>query len=222
MTKLPKIGNDISLSEQAYLVIKEAIINNKLKPREILSEEALAAELNISRTPVRAALKRLDYERLITLNPGRNAVVADISQEDIGKVFPIRIALEALAAKLAAQEITEEQLAELDEIIVNQEEAIKMDDYDLYIQKDYEFHTYIAKFSKNEMLYNFVLNINNHVMRFHILSQTLQSSSLMALNEHHDIMLALRKRDYSAAEALMRTHVENVAARINGAEKTQL
>lgn len=214
MSKLPKIGNDISLSEQAYLVIRDAIINNKLKPREILLEEALAAELGISRTPVRAALKRLDFERLLTLNPGRNAVVADISEEDISKVFAIRIVLEPLAAKLVAAVITPTQLEELEEVLNGQKEAIKIGDFDLYLQKDYEFHNYLAKYSDNEILFGYIQNISSQVQRFLILSETLQASSDIAFQEHIAILKALEKRDIKLAEENMRKHVENVSKRI--------
>lgn len=65
---LPKIGEKLSLSDKAYKVIKEAILNNDLKPREILSEEALATKLGISRTPLRTALKRLEFEKLVNVN----------------------------------------------------------------------------------------------------------------------------------------------------------
>lgn len=216
MSKLPKIGNEISLSEQAYLVIKDAIINNKLKPREILSEEALAAELGISRTPVRSALKRLDFERLITLNPNRNVVVSDISDEDINKIFPVREVVEPLAAKIAAEIITNEQLDELEEIIDGHEEAARIGDYELYLQKDFEFHTYVAKYGNNELLYNIIQNINSHVQRFLILSETLQINSIKAANEHKEVLEAMRNRDVQAAEAKMRAHVKNVAIRIVG------
>jgi len=219
MAKLPKIGNDISLTEQAYMAIKDAIINNKFKPKEILSEEALAVELGISRTPVRSALKRLDLECLITINSGRNAVVADISEEDMDKVFPIRAVLEPLAARIAASRINQDQLDELEKVLFVQEEAVKKGDFELYLQKDYEFHTMLAKFSDNEMLFGFIQNVTSHVQRFLILSQTLQSNSVIANEEHKGVLEALKRRDAQAAEEKMRAHVEMVTNRMVGKKK---
>jgi len=211
---LPTIGNNISLTEKAYLVIKNAILNNKLKPREILSEEALAAELGISRTPVRAALKKLEFERLILLNPGRNAIVADFSEEDMCQVFPIRIALEPVAARIAAQNINKDDLKKLKEILTSQQQAVQMEDYNLYIQKDFEFHTALARFSKNELLSDMVETINTQIKRFLILSVTLQENSTIAIQEHLKVVEALEQGEQSLAEELMKEHVVGVANRI--------
>lgn len=210
---LPKIGNDVSLSEKAYLVIKNAILNNKLKPREILSEEALAVELGISRTPLRSALKKLSFEGLVVINPGRNAMVADLSFEDVKKVFTVRIALEPLAAKAAATCIKQEELMDLQEILENQEEAIKMDDYDLFLQKDYEFHTAVAKYSDNDLLGNIIQTINVHVHRVLILSGTLQTNAQEAIREHEEVLAAIKNGDGDTAEIKMKQHVENVSSR---------
>ncbi|WP_206808591.1 GntR family transcriptional regulator [Paradesulfitobacterium ferrireducens] len=211
---LPKIGSDVSLSEKAYLVIKNAILNNKLKPKEILSEEALAAELGISRTPLRSALKKLSFEGLVVINPGRNAMVADLSFEDAKKVFTVRIALEPLAAKAAATSIKPEELMDLQEILESQEEAIKMNDYELFLQKDYEFHTAVGKYSDNDLLGNFMQTINVHVHRFLILSGTLKINAQEALREHKEVLAAIKNGDGDTAEKMMKQHVKNVSGRL--------
>jgi len=216
MAKLPKIGSDLSLSERAYRVIKDSILNNRLKPREILSEEMLAKQLGISRTPVREALKKLAFERLVILNPGKNAVVADISEEDMRNVFIIRIALEPVAARLAAENITWKQINKLEEMLKDQEEALESEDYELYLQKDYEFHTSVARYTNNEQLYDIIVSISTQVQRFLILSQTLQKSSPDALKEHKEVLIAIKNHDPKEAEEMMKRHVNNVAARILG------
>ncbi|SFG12505.1 DNA-binding transcriptional regulator, GntR family [Desulfotomaculum arcticum] len=214
MGKLPKIGNDKTLAEQAYLAIKNAILTNRFKPREILSEEALAEELGISRTPVRVALKELAFERLIILNTGKNAVVSDISKEDIEKVFPIRIALEPLAARYTAKNINEKQVKKLEEILSEQELAIKTEDYNLYVQKDFEFHISLASYADNDLLFEMIKTINTLVQRFLILSETLQENSFAALEEHKKILKELEQKNAGTAEELTKIHVVNVAKRI--------
>jgi DNA-binding GntR family transcriptional regulator len=213
MGKLPRIGSNITLSEQAYIVIKDAIINNKLKPNEILSEEALAEELGISRTPVRAALKKLAFERLIVINPGKNAMVADLSQDDLSNVFTIRIALEPVAARITASKASKEQIAQLEETLDLQDEAIKTEDFELYLQKDYDFHSLLAQFTGNEQLYDIIVNINNQVQRFLILSGSLQKNSLAAHLEHRSVLEAVKLGDMDDAETKMRLHVSNVISR---------
>jgi DNA-binding GntR family transcriptional regulator len=216
VAKLPKIGSDLSLSERAYRVIKDSILNNRLKPREILSEEMLAKQLGISRTPVREALKKLAFERLVMLNPGKNAVVADISEEDMRNVFTIRVALEPVAARLAAENITGKQINKLEEMLRGQEEALESEDYELYLQKDYEFHTSMARYTNNEQLYDIIVSISTQVQRFLILSQTLQKSSPDALKEHKEVLMAIKNRNPAEAEEMMRRHVNNVTTRILG------
>lgn len=214
ISKLPKIGKDKTLAEQAYLAIKNAILTNRFKPREILSEEALAEELGISRTPVRVALKELAFERLIILNKGKNAVVSDISKDDIEKVFPIRIALEPLAARYTAVNINEKQIKKLKKNLFEQEVASKTEDYNSYVQKDFEFHTLLASYADNNLLFEMIKKINTLVERFLILSETLQESFFVALEEHKKILKALEQKNACAAEELTKTHVVNVAKRI--------
>lgn len=211
---LRKIGNEISLTEQAYLVVKDAIVNNQLKPLEDLSEEMLASQLGISRTPVRTAIKRLALEKLVIMKPGKTAVVANISESDIHKVFTVRIGLEPMAAYAAASLITQKQIDRLEAIIEGQREALRTGDYILYIAKEYEFHTAIAAYANNDLLYDFIEKVNVHVQRFLTLSLTLQKHSTAALDEHLAIVNALKKGKTEESEAAMRYHVANVAERI--------
>lgn len=102
MRVLPRIGAEVSLTQRANEVLREAILSNAFRPGQVLSEETLAAELAISRTPVRAALKRLEFEHMVVLNPSKNIVVADISRSDLRDVTTARQALadEDIAGRL--------------------------------------------------------------------------------------------------------------------------
>ena len=93
----PLIVKPVSLSEQAYQIIKEAIITNSIKAGEILTEEQLASQLNISRTPIRTALKQLVLEHLAEVNENKNVVVSNITEDDVKNVCAVRKALEPLA-----------------------------------------------------------------------------------------------------------------------------
>ncbi len=216
MAKLPKIGSELSLTEQAYMAIKDAIINNTLTPNEILTEEALAAQLGISRTPIRAALEKLAVQRLVKMKRGKNAVVAHISESDLRKVFDIREALDPVVIRVAAKNMTEKRCSELEKIILEQETAVNENDFELYIHKDYEFHTALSKFTDNEQLHEIMVSISSQVIRFMILSTSLQKSSYPALGEHREILDALKKRDAALAEKKMVEHGLNVVNRILG------
>ena len=209
----PKIGNSVSLSDQAYFIMKDAIVNNKLQPRQVLSEEALASQLGISRTPIRAAMRRLAFEHLISFS-GKSAIVSDISEEEILKVSTVRIALEPVAARLAAGVMNEDHIEELESLLEEQQTAMEKEDYSLYIRKEYEFHTFIAGCAQNEMLQTMIEQVNVHVQRFLALSRTLQRYSGLAVNEHKLVIAALRQKNASLAENALRQHVENVTNRI--------
>ena len=211
---LQKIGNDLSLSEQAYVLIKGAIMNNCMKPMEELSEEMLAAQLGISRTPVRSAIKKLAFEKLVVIRPGKTTIVADISEQDIMKVFAVRIALEPLAAQKAAALITPSQIEQLEAVLATQTTAMRQDDYSLYMMKEHEFHVGIASLAANDLLYEFVEKVNTQVQRFHTLSSALQASSALALMEHEQLIDRFKAKDVAGAGQTMLTHVENVARRM--------
>lgn len=213
MGKLPRIGSEMSLTEQAYMAIKDAIINNGLQPHEILTEEGLAAQLGISRTPIRSALEKLSYERLMVMKKGRNVVVAQVTKEDVAKVFAIRQVLDPMIAKTVAQKICGSKLKALEKILRTQQEAMEERDFDQYLKKDYEFHVTLAKYTDNEILHDIIENISSQVMRFMILSTSLQRSSSNALEEHKAIFNALQKGDFVLAEKEAKSHVQNVMAR---------
>ncbi len=103
---------------------------------------------------------------------------------------------------------------DLEDIIETQVEALQMRDFSLYLAKEHEFHTSIAQYAANDLLYDFVDKINVHVQRFLTLSLTLQKSSLSAVNEHRAIVSALKLRKAAAAEEAMRVHVVHVAERM--------
>jgi DNA-binding GntR family transcriptional regulator len=213
MSKLPRIGNEYSLTEQAYMAIKEAIINNDLQPHEVLTEEGLAAQLGISRTPIRAALEKLSHERLMVMKKGRNVVVAQFTKDDLEKVFAIRQALDPMIARTVAMTVNGGKLKCLEKILLDQKKSLQKKDFDQYLKKDYEFHVTLAKYTDNEILHDIIVNISSQVMRFLILSTSLQRNSGNALEEHQAILEALKKGDPVLAEKEAKGHVLNVVAR---------
>src|SRR4051812_44007774 len=103
-----------SLNGIAYQAIKEKIIALELPPAALVDEAQLAAELGIGLTPVRQALRRLALENLVVILPRRGTLVADLNFSDLQKIFEIRSELEALAADLAAQRASRDQLIEME------------------------------------------------------------------------------------------------------------
>ncbi|KKM09848.1 hypothetical protein SY88_16800 [Clostridiales bacterium PH28_bin88] len=214
MSGLPKIGNPRSLSEQAYEVIKDAIITNRLQPNQVLTEEELAAQLGISRTPLRTALNRLAFEKLVEVSPGRGAVVARISLEEIHHLSVIREALEPLAAGLAVPHLTSEQIDGLEEALELQKASIEQGDYMEYLRQDLVFHNRLAFYSQNGPLAEIIENLSVKVQRFLILAQNLTQMAPVALHEHYAVLEALKNRDSDGAARAMKAHVHNACKRM--------
>ena len=128
-----------------------AIINQVLRPGERLMETQLADELGVSRTPVREAIRKLELEGLVVMVPRRGAYVAGISMRDIHEVFQVRGALEALAASLAAERITAEELEEMERQLVKEAEETEANNLKSIVQIDTTFMTYCTKLLQSKI-----------------------------------------------------------------------
>ncbi|MBO8159785.1 GntR family transcriptional regulator [Thermosyntropha sp.] len=197
------------LRELVLEAIREAIINGTLKPRERLMEIQLAEELGVSRTPVREALRKLELEGFIVMVPRKGAYVADLSFKDITDVFEIRAALEALAAGLAAERITDDELENMERLLVEKAEAIAINDMNKLVEVDTKFHEAIYKASRNERLLPIINNLREQIQRFRTTSLAYPGRMKQSLEEHRAIVEALQARDIQLARNLAQEHIEN-------------
>ncbi|MCC8193309.1 MAG: GntR family transcriptional regulator [Deltaproteobacteria bacterium] len=211
---LPRIGNNQSLSEQAYEAIKGAILTGEFKPRDHLREEALASSLGISRTPLRAALKRLQYEKLIIVNSTKQTFVSEVNIDDMARVFVFRFAVEPMAAKVAATVIGKRDLALVEDCLKQHTARIKSGKMDKVIDSELLFSSLIARATENEFLIDSVAMINTFVQRFLALSPSTPDAVPHSVEEHRLIYKALKDHDPAAAEKRTCAHLTNVAARL--------
>ena len=114
-----------SLGGQLFKRIRDDILSGNYTPGEELKEATLGKQLGVSRTPVREALRQLDLEGLVEIAPNRGAKVIGISRKDVEDIYHMRARLEGLAARKAAEQIKEEELAELEEVILLSEFHVK-------------------------------------------------------------------------------------------------
>lgn len=203
------LDNYKPLREIVFEAIREAIINRTLKPGERLMEIQLAEEMGVSRTPVREAIRKLELEGFLVMIPRKGAYVAGLSMKDIADVFEIRAALEGLAAGLAAERITEEELEELERLLVKIGECILSNDLNAVIEQDTEFHDVLFKATRNERLVQIVSNLREQIQRYRTASLSSPGRMKLALEEHKQIVEALSERDVEKAQRLAREHIEN-------------
>ena len=169
----------------------------------------MAEELGVSRTPVREAIRKLELEDLVVMIPRKGAYVSSISLKDIADVFEVRAAVEALAAGLAAERITDEELEELDRILVKKAEIIGQSDLDRLIEIDTLFHDSLYRASRNAKLVQIINNLREQIHRFRSTSLASPGRMREALKEHRKIVEAISKRNISLAQSLAQEHIEN-------------
>lgn len=207
---MKKIGNDKSLSQRAYEVLKQAIITGELRPGQILIEDQLAKDLGISRTPVRSAIRRLEADYLLDITPSKNIVVATITQKDIHDASQARQLVEVEAAGLLAETITDDQCRQLEDIIKLQKEALNQKAYSDFLDYEYQFHVKIGEFCGNMWYAKLVDNISLLQRRVLILTWHLEADWSYAVDEHMQILEAMKRHNKEASRDAMREHIINI------------
>jgi DNA-binding GntR family transcriptional regulator len=215
MEVLKSVKRNATLADQAYDTIRNAILANRLKPGELLTEEGCASMLQISRTPVREALRRLLYEKLAVEDGPKNIIVAGVTGQDVADITVVRRSIETLAVRLAAERgVRGERLELLEKLCSDYRQAVVAGDVSACIDLDYRFHVELAACSENLFLLDTVQNANFIVRRYLTLSGTMKKYSAVALDEHIAVVMALAQGNVLQAVAAMEQHLENVNARM--------
>ncbi len=204
-----RLDNYKPLRELVFESLREAIISGALPPSERLMEIQLAEEMGVSRTPVREAIRKLELEGLVAMIPRKGAYVAGMSIKDIVDVFEIRGALEGLAAELASERVTDEELESMERYLVKISEEIENGDLSKVVETDTDFHTLIYKASRNARLSQTISNLREQIQRFRTTSLSFPGRMKIALEEHRKIVEAISSRDGELARRLAQEHIEN-------------
>jgi len=203
---------DNRLPQRAYEWIKDAILEGRLKEGEPLSENRLAQEISISRTPIREALRNLEQDGFVRMVPGKGAFVAGISMEDVKEIYDIRILLEPLAARTAADRIPPEALdaAARDWEALRERhrrgEALTWEEVSL---QDRRLHGMIIEHSANRRLRQILFMLHAQIERFQLLSARSLADAANSIAQHLEILDCLRRRDRDEIQALLTEHIRS-------------
>ncbi len=197
------------LREVVSETLRQAIKDGVLKPGERLMEIQLAEELGVSRTPIREAIRKLELEGFVVMIPRRGTYVADISLKDIAQVFEIRSALEGLAASLAAERITPDELEYLERVLVEINEYIDNDEFDKIVDADIRFHEALYQASRNTRLVEILNNLREQMLRFRSISMHYPGRLAETSEEHRLILEMIAQHNSAQAMKLARKHMEN-------------
>lgn len=203
-----------SLTDELVARVRDLIIAGELEPGAKVPEAELCTRFGVSRTPMREALKVLAAEGLVVLTLNRGASVAKITQEEIDELFPIIGALEALAGEAACVRITERQLASLERLHGDMVARFRDGDWLGYSKLNRQIHEAIFEASGNAALaalYQQLL-VRIHAVRF--VARKTPERWRQAIDDHEQMMVALRARDGAALAGILRQHLVHKAGSV--------
>ena len=204
------IQNHKPLREMVYEELKMQILKGSIIPGTRMMEVELAEEMGVSRTPIREAIRKLEKEGLVTIEPRRGAYASMISTEDMVEILEVRQDLEGLAAYFAANRMTDEQMAELKEVSNNYNEAVKRGKMEDMIKYDTRFHHIIVESGRNKILVQMIEQLQELVLRFrYIYYDNFRRAENMP-DEHEAIVAAISEGNADKARAAADIHIDRL------------
>lgn len=200
-----------SLQEQTYQALRTAILSGELTPGQRLVETHLAEKLQVSRTPIREAIRQLQHEDLIAVDSMRGLRVATISMTDAVQLYDCRIALEQLSVAGACQNATESQLKELELMVEQAEKLVNSKPSQLtsfrLLDLDYRFHRQLAQSSGNPWLVSLLDQVFDKMQLLRIQTTKNNLNVLEIRTEHRRIYEPVRERNLQAAVQAIKAHL---------------
>jgi DNA-binding GntR family transcriptional regulator len=181
-----------------------------LTPGQSITDSSIANELNMSRTPVREALRRLDHEGFLINQTGRGWKVYSLSLEDIREIFDIKLQMEGMIAKKAAESKDETKRASLKAALKCMKEASDANDLKAWQKADMELHGMIFSMCANKRASKIIYDLNNQWYRVRIGLIALEGRMQRSTVEHEVIIKSILNCDGDSAESNMRQHLSNV------------
>jgi len=213
MPDMPVAWSEQDLSpirDKVYEYIKESIVQGVYKSGDRIIERELADQLNVSRTPIREALFRLESQGFVKTVPRRGVVVSKLSPEEIVEIFMILSAIESLTMKLAAQRADEAQRAALDRIIAEIEAALSEARFQ---PEHWKFHfkinDVVCRAARSPRLAQMLDELSDYIRAFVNVGYEMPGRLRKAMEEHRDLARAIRDGEPELAENMAKIHIEN-------------
>jgi len=198
---------------EVYCQLKQRILLGDLAPGESLQEHGLAEEFNVSRTPIREALIRLEADGLVRIVPKQGVFVTEVSHDAFRCAYEVRYFLIGMAGQLAAQRITEPELEKLDEILRQLE---KTDNAKQIQALDMQFHNHVNCGTHNTQLAEALQRLRSYMPRVWVSTHADKEYFLKMADEHRQVVAALRARDGAKVASLLQAHISRYREYVNG------
>lgn len=207
------------LRELVYEELRKLITTGQIKPGTRMMEIDIAESMGVSRTPVREAIRQLEKDNLVTIEPRRGAYVSDITTKDIEDMLLVREPLEGLATYLAAINMSDEQIEELAQMKEKYESAFENGTSEDLIELDTQFHNIIGEGSGNTYLISVLQDMREQVLRFRYIYFKSQKRAEDVIKDHNDILESIRSRNSADAKKYAIRHIDRLRASIINAEE---
>jgi DNA-binding GntR family transcriptional regulator len=196
-----------SLGQHVFENLKQAIIRGDVAPGDRLVESRMAGALDISRTPVREAIHKLEREGLLRRLPRGGFTVVNLSREEIEETFGIRCVLESYAARLAALNHREEDLSPLEEKIREFQLCLENGRMEDLPRLNTEFHNLLYALSRSPKLIKMINDLRDQIYRFRRIILKVEKMAKVSNEDHRKMLNAIRVRDIDQVEGLVKDHI---------------
>jgi len=204
----PKLRRNRKCREEAYKKLLSAIVDKVFLPRERLIASRLAKQLEMSRTPIREALQQLEVQGYVSATHGGGMIVKNYSPKEVQELYELRTALECGAIELVCQRITDQQLAAAQRCHDEMSEAAYTGDFDRFFELNATFHSdllYAA--TGNERLCMTIRSLRDQFLEKRLARASIADDWETKMEQHAEILEAVRKRDQSLARKAVRQHL---------------
>ncbi|MBO8165022.1 MAG: GntR family transcriptional regulator [Brevibacillus sp.] len=203
-TKGPALLKDI-----AYEKIKESILTEVFAPGQFLSERELIEMLQMSKTPIKSALVRLETEGFVTVSSKQGIIINDLSVERIIDIYNLRTALETFVCEQICGRLSSEQIRLIQENLKETEESVNERNAKVFTEKDHAFHLLLCQFSGNQEIYRILLNYQDHLKRITLRHLKKDPNRMKRFWMEHEEMVDCLINGNQKVIQLMKEHLQN-------------
>jgi DNA-binding GntR family transcriptional regulator len=209
MQIIPNTRRDsLSLTERVYRDLRRAIITGGIPGGTRLVESSLAAEMQVSRTPVREALHKLGLEGLLYSIPRAGYIVEEMSEYDVEDLFEVRIKIEQMAARMALEKITPNEIEQLEQNLEQADRVLQNAELRQMAELDTEFHGIIYKAARSKTLYRICQTLSDHTLKYRIALIDQSEMGRRTRDGHCDIYEAILSGDGDRVDRAVQSHLE--------------
>ncbi|MCK5539954.1 MAG: GntR family transcriptional regulator [Deltaproteobacteria bacterium] len=189
-------------------MLRDMIMTGELRHGDKVNENKLCSSLEVSKTPLREALRVLSSEGLIELVPNRGAFVTQPEFTEIKEMFDVMILLEGFCARTACEKMSPKDFVRLEKLHDRLEQKVEHSDQEGYIQINNQYHSLVQELAGNRSLNQIIEGLRKRILLYRFQSLNAQGRMAESIQEHRELLEVFRQRDHQKAEVLMQTHLK--------------